>query len=110
MLPLMSESQRAMCLWCGIGDSASIKLESFPVHTFHGVVPWLARAEKSSLTIRVFVARVDVPNGEGSVAAGHAGVGEDFGRVRILPGTYCSVESVCGFGLNCGPGSDGDFD
>lgn len=58
------------------GDSASIKLESFPVHTFHGVVTVVSPRSEVASDHRVFLARVDVPNGEGLLRPGMQGLGK----------------------------------
>ncbi len=58
------------------GDSAAIKLESFPVHTFHGVVAVVSPRGEVEADHRVFVARVDVPNSDGLLRPGMQGLGK----------------------------------
>jgi RND family efflux transporter MFP subunit len=58
------------------GDRAAIKLESFPVHTFHGVVAVVSPRGEIEADHRVFVARVDVPNSDGLLRPGMQGLGK----------------------------------
>jgi multidrug efflux pump subunit AcrA (membrane-fusion protein) len=58
------------------GESASIKLESFPVHTFHGVVTVVSPLAEVESDHRVFLARVDVPNEDGLLRPGMQGSGK----------------------------------
>jgi RND family efflux transporter MFP subunit len=58
------------------GERASIKLESFPVHTFHGVVTVISPLAEVESDHRVFLARVDVPNEDGLLRPGMQGSGK----------------------------------
>ncbi len=59
-----------------VGDSASVKLESFPVQTFHGLVTVVSPRGEVESDHRVFVARVDIPNGNGLLRPGMQGLGK----------------------------------
>jgi RND family efflux transporter MFP subunit len=58
------------------GDYASIKLESFPLHTFRGDVTVISPQGEVESDQRVFVARVNVPNQDGMIRPGMQGHGK----------------------------------
>jgi GAF domain-containing protein len=60
------------------GERASIKLESFPLRTFRGDVLVVSPQGQIESEQRVFVARVNVPNQDGSIRAGMQGHGKVF--------------------------------
>ena len=60
------------------GERASIKLESFPVRTFRGDVSVVSPQGQIESEQRVFVARVNVPNQDGSIRSGMQGHGKVF--------------------------------
>jgi len=60
------------------GERASIKLESFPVRTFRGDVSVVSPQGQIESEQRVFVARVNVPNQDGSIRGGMQGHGKVF--------------------------------
>jgi len=62
------------------GESASLKLESFPTHTFQGLVEVMSPISYTSGEDRVYYARLDVPNSRGLM---HSGM---QGRAKILVG------------------------
>ena len=74
------------------GDSASIKLESFPVRTFHGVVTVVSPRGEVEADHRVFVARVDVPNGKGLLRPGMQGLGKI--SVGLHPAGYVLFRGI----------------
>ena len=60
------------------GERASIKLESFPLRTFRGDVSVVSPQGQIESDQRVFVARVNVPNQDGSIRPGMQGHGKVF--------------------------------
>ncbi len=58
------------------GEAASIKLESFPLHTFRGDVTVVSPQSQVESEQRVFMARVNVPNQDGTVRPGMQGNGK----------------------------------
>jgi RND family efflux transporter MFP subunit len=74
------------------GDSASIKLESFPVRTFHGVVTVVSPLGEVESDHRVFAARVDVPNDKGLLRPGMQGLGKI--SVGLHPAGYVLFRGV----------------
>jgi RND family efflux transporter MFP subunit len=58
------------------GDSAAIKLEGFPTRKFHGSVVIVSPVATVAGDERVFMARVDVPNTDGTLRAGMQGNGK----------------------------------
>lgn len=58
------------------GESASIKLESFPLRTLQGHVMVVSPEGLVESDHRVFVARVDVPNEDGALRPGMQGLGK----------------------------------
>ena len=58
------------------GDTAAVKLESFPTRTFQGTVTQVAPVGSAQGDERVFMARVDVPNADGTIHAGMQGRGK----------------------------------
>lgn len=60
------------------GERASIKLESFPLRTFRGNVSVVSPRGEIESEQRVFMARVNVPNQDGSIRAGMQGHGKVF--------------------------------
>jgi len=55
------------------GDHTSIKLESFPLHTFRGDVTVISPKSEVESEERVFVARVNVSNLDGAIRSGMQG-------------------------------------
>jgi RND family efflux transporter MFP subunit len=55
------------------GQSAAIKLDSFPVRTFKGQVSIVSPKSDAEGETRVFFARVSVPNSDGAIRAGMQG-------------------------------------
>jgi len=55
------------------GEHASIKLESFPLHTFRGDVTVISPESQVESEHRVFIARVNVPNQDGAIRPGMQG-------------------------------------
>ena len=64
------------------GDTASVKLNSFPARTFHGQVLLVSQKAESVHEAPVFYARVAISNADGSLRSGMEG----RGKVKI--GTY----------------------
>src|ERR1700742_1567905 len=60
------------------GDPASIKLESFPARTFRGTVSVVSPEGAVVGENRVFYARIEVPNEDGTLRPGMQG----FSRIR----------------------------
>ena len=60
------------------GETASIKLESFPLQTFRGDVTLVSPHSQVEPERRVFVARVKVLNGDGAIRPGMQGRGKIF--------------------------------
>jgi RND family efflux transporter MFP subunit len=60
------------------GERASIKLESFPLRTFRGDVLVISPKSQVESEQRVFVARVNVSNQDGSIRPGMQGHGKVF--------------------------------
>jgi RND family efflux transporter MFP subunit len=58
------------------GEHAAIKLESFPVRTFHGEVTVVSPQGQVESERRVFAARVSLPNEDGSIRPGMQGQGK----------------------------------
>jgi RND family efflux transporter MFP subunit len=58
------------------GDSAAVKLETFPLRTFRGRVSVVSPQAEVESDHRVFVARVDVPNENGAIRPGMQGEGK----------------------------------
>ena len=58
------------------GERASIKLESFPLHTFRGEVTVISPKSQVQSEQRVFMARVKVPNQDGAIRPGMQGHGK----------------------------------
>ena len=58
------------------GERASIKLESFPVHTFHGTVTVVSPQGQVQQDNRFFIARVNVSNEGGRIRPGMQGLGK----------------------------------
>jgi len=58
------------------GERASIKLESFPVRTFHGTVTVVSPQSQVQSDKRFFVARVNVSNEGGRIRPGMQGLGK----------------------------------
>ena len=58
------------------GERASIKLESFPLHTFRGDVTVISPQSQVQSDQRVFIARVNVPNENGAIRPGMQGHGK----------------------------------
>lgn len=58
------------------GESASIKLESFPLRTLQGEVTVVSPEGQVESDHRVFVARVDLPNDDGTIRPGMQGLGK----------------------------------
>jgi len=58
------------------GEHASIKLESFPLHTFRGDVTVISPQSQVESDQRVFMARVNVSNQEGTIRPGMQGHGK----------------------------------
>lgn len=58
------------------GDEAAVKLESFPLRTFRGVVTVVSPQGQVEADHRVFVARVSLPNDDGSIRPGMQGQGK----------------------------------
>jgi len=58
------------------GEHASIKLESFPLHTFRGDVIVVSPVSEVRSDERVFIARVNVPNQDGAIRPGMQGHGK----------------------------------
>jgi RND family efflux transporter MFP subunit len=58
------------------GEPASIKLESFPLRTFRGDVTVVSPQSQVEADQRFFVARVRVPNSDGSIRPGMQGQGK----------------------------------
>jgi len=58
------------------GERASIKLESFPVRTFHGIVTVVSPQGQVQSDKRFFVARVNVSNEGGRIRPGMQGLGK----------------------------------
>jgi GAF domain-containing protein len=58
------------------GEHASIKLESFPLHTFRGDVTVVSPVSEVQSEQRVFVARISVPNQDGAIRPGMQGHGK----------------------------------
>jgi RND family efflux transporter MFP subunit len=56
------------------GDNASVKLESFPLRKYRGVVSVISPNSSVDGDKRVFYARVQVPNPDGSIRAGMKGL------------------------------------
>ncbi len=56
------------------GDSAAVKLESFPTKRFRGQVQLLSPTSTVEQDHRVYYARVDVPNGDGVLRPGMQGI------------------------------------
>ncbi|MGH9528653.1 MAG: GAF domain-containing protein [Terriglobales bacterium] len=74
------------------GDTASIKLESFPVHTFHGVVTVVSPRGEVESDHRVFMARVDVPNDKGLLRPGMQGLAKI--SVGLHPAGYVLFRGI----------------
>jgi RND family efflux transporter MFP subunit len=60
----------------GRGESASVKLESFPLRTLRGEVTVVSPQSQVESDRRVFVARVDLPNEDGTIRPGMQGQGK----------------------------------
>ena len=58
------------------GEKASIKLDGFPAHTFHGEVFIVSPQGRVEGDERVFYARVRVPNDDGAIRSGMQGRGK----------------------------------
>ncbi len=56
------------------GDSAKVKLESFPTKKFRGQVQIVSPTSSNQQDKRVYFARVDVPNSEGLIRPGMQGM------------------------------------
>ncbi len=56
------------------GDSAAVKLESYPTKRFRGQVQLLSPTSTVEQDHRVYYARVDVPNGDGVIRPGMQGI------------------------------------
>jgi multidrug efflux pump subunit AcrA (membrane-fusion protein) len=67
-----------------VGQSAAVKLNSYPVRTFHGTVTVLSPKADSQGDTRVFYARVAVPNSDGAIRTGMEG------RAKISAGWHMS--------------------
>jgi len=68
------------------GERASIKLESFPLQTFHGEVTVVSPQSQVQSEQVVFLARVNVPNPEGKIRPGMEGRGKV--SVGVHPAGY----------------------
>jgi multidrug efflux pump subunit AcrA (membrane-fusion protein) len=60
------------------GDTARLKLESFPTRTYSGSVNIVSPASEAVGESRAFYARIAVPNPDGSLRPGMQG----FGKIR----------------------------
>ena len=58
------------------GERASVKLESFPLHIFRGDVTVISPQSQVESEQRVFIARVDVSNPDGTIRPGMQGHGK----------------------------------
>jgi RND family efflux transporter MFP subunit len=58
------------------GERASIKLESFPLHTFRGEVTVISPKSQVQSEQRVFMARMNLPNQDGTIRPGMQGHGK----------------------------------
>ncbi len=58
------------------GERASVKLDSFPTRTFRGEVTIVSPKAQAETDRRIFFARVDVPNADGSIRPGMQGQGK----------------------------------
>ena len=58
------------------GEQASIKLESFPLHTLRGDVTVVSPVSEVQSDQRMFIARVNVPNQDGAIHPGMQGHGK----------------------------------
>ena len=68
-----------------VGQSAAVKLNSYPVRTFHGTVTLLSPKGEAQGDSRVFYARVAVPNSDGAIRTGMEG------RAKISTGWHMSA-------------------
>ena len=59
-----------------VGQGAAIKLNSYPMRTFHGSVALVSPKGQADGESRVFFARVAVPNQDGAIRAGMEGRGK----------------------------------
>lgn len=56
------------------GQTATVKLDSFPLRRFHGHVEIISPVSKAQEDKRVFFARVDIPNQQGLIRPGMSGL------------------------------------
>ena len=59
---------------CEAGEKAVVKLESFPTRRFTGQITVVSPISTAEQDKRVFFARVDIPNSDGSIRAGMQGM------------------------------------
>lgn len=69
-----------------VGEKASIKLDSYPMRTFHGQVAIVSPKAQSVQGTPLFYARVSVPNSDGAIRTGMEGRGKI--RVGWRPAGY----------------------
>jgi RND family efflux transporter MFP subunit len=67
-----------------VGQSAAVKLNSYPIRTFHGTVTVVSPKGEALGDTRIFYARVAVPNADGAIRTGMEG------RAKISAGWHMS--------------------